>query len=162
MWLIVVTMIPASKSSAFLNKRSNRTMNQDRFDDIARAVAANRLSRLQALRAIAAGVVLAGPLGALLANPASAKKKKRKHITPCPPCGACSNPSCIQCGTPQTPFQVCFCLKTTEGQNFCASMTGSSQNPCTTSADCTATGESCVDTEPCQQGPGTACFLPCS
>jgi hypothetical protein len=41
-------------------------MNQERFDDLTRALATGRLSRRQVLKSIAAGVLLAGPLGSLI------------------------------------------------------------------------------------------------
>lgn len=41
-------------------------MNEERFDDLTRALATNRLSRRQVLKSFAAGVLLAGPLGTLV------------------------------------------------------------------------------------------------
>ena len=40
-------------------------MNQKRFDELAKGLATNSLSRRQVLKSFAAGVLLAGPLGAL-------------------------------------------------------------------------------------------------
>jgi hypothetical protein len=48
-------------------------MNQERFDDLTRALATGRLSRRQVLKSVAAGVLMAGPLGALWNSPATAQ-----------------------------------------------------------------------------------------
>lgn len=51
-------------------------MNQERFDELTRTLATGKLSRRQVLKALGAGALLSGPLSALAAAPASAKKKK--------------------------------------------------------------------------------------
>jgi hypothetical protein len=48
-------------------------MNEGRFDELARGLATNRLSRGQVLKSFAAGLLLAGPLGGLLSKPAVAQ-----------------------------------------------------------------------------------------
>lgn len=60
-------------------------MNQERFDEITRALGTKKFSRRQALKALGAGALLSGSLGALAA-PASAKRKhkpkKKKPYAP--------------------------------------------------------------------------------
>src|SRR5215217_9753816 len=58
-------------------------MNQEHFDELARALTTNRLSRWQVLKSFAAGVLLAGPLGALRHSPASAQQSGTATGVPC-------------------------------------------------------------------------------
>ena len=60
-------------------------MNQERFDELAKGLATNQLSRRQVIKSFVAGVLLAGPLGAIWAKPASAAR--------CPTCGTCTEVS---------------------------------------------------------------------
>jgi len=57
-------------------------MNQERFDELSKALATNRLSRVQVLKGVAASLLLVGPLGALWNRTASAAT--------CPNCGTCT------------------------------------------------------------------------
>jgi hypothetical protein len=50
-------------------------LNQERFDELARGLATNRLSRRQVIKSFVVGVLLAGPLGAISEKPASASPK---------------------------------------------------------------------------------------
>src|SRR5215217_3634733 len=58
-------------------------MNEEQFDELARALTTNRLSRWQVLKSFAAGVLLAGPLGALWHSPASAQQSGTDTGVPC-------------------------------------------------------------------------------
>ena len=48
-------------------------MKQERFDELARGLATNQLSRRQVLKSFAAGLFLAGPLGAFGSRAVSRK-----------------------------------------------------------------------------------------
>jgi hypothetical protein len=101
-------------------------MHQERFDELAKAIATNRLSRRQVLKSMVAGLLFAGPLGALLPSPALALATE---------CTAESVASCVE--SARQAFSKCGrrcrrrfsgraekkCLRTCE-----ASLTTSTQN----------------------------------
>jgi hypothetical protein len=56
-------------------------MQQERFDKLAKCLAANQLSRKQVLKGLAASLLLAEPIGAALARPASAQGSTGEVVT---------------------------------------------------------------------------------
>jgi hypothetical protein len=129
---------------------------QKRFDELAKGLATNRLSRGQVIKSFAAGMLLAGPLGALWHSPASAQQT-----------GTCSVasrcPKKEYCSADQ---KSCACLESTEGDIRCAAILPSScsiRRQCQSSADCADLGEgyfcSTPNTGCCEV---SLCIAPCT
>jgi hypothetical protein len=102
---------------------------QERFDELAKGLATNRLSRRQVLKNFAAGLLLAGPLGALWGREASAQQP-----------GTCSMAS--RCPNKEycSADQSCVCIESTEGDIRCGKIPSCGVRQCQTSADCADLG----------------------
>ena len=110
-------------------------MNQERFDELAKGLANNSFSRRQVLKSFVAGVLLAGPLGALWPS----RDAQAFHI---PPGSECPVPS--RCGTRQycNVDETCICIQSAEGAYRCGRLPSTCDlRLCQTSADCADLGE---------------------
>jgi hypothetical protein len=103
----------------------------ERFDELAKGLATNRLSRGRVIKSFVAGVLLAGPLGALWNSPASAQQSGTCSVASrCPKKEYCSAD------------QGCICVQSAEGDIRCGKIpTSCNVKLCQTSADCADLGE---------------------
>jgi hypothetical protein len=130
---------------------------QERFDELAKGLATNRLSRRQVLKNFAAGMLLAGPLGALWGREASAQQP-----------GTCSVAS--RCPNKEycSADQSCICVQSAEGDIRCGKIPSCAAKLCQSSADCADLGAGyfcdtpntgCCTNPPAEQ---TRCIAPCT
>jgi hypothetical protein len=120
------------------------------FDELARGLAENSISRRQAIRWAGYSVAGAALSSLGFAETAEAltrrqrRRCRRKGGTPlekgtCHCAGNCPGGAFFNCGN----NPECFCLETTEGRGFCANATLSCTATCTSSNQCPS-GQKCV------------------
>jgi hypothetical protein len=130
---------------------------QERFDELAKGLATNRLSRRQVLKNFAAGMLLAGPLGALWGREGSAQQP-----APCSVASRC--PKKEYCSADQS----CICVQSAEGDIRCGKIPSCAAKLCQSSADCADLGEGYFCDTPntgcCTDPPAekTRCIAPCT
>jgi Cys-rich repeat protein len=141
-------------------------MEQHSFDELAKGLAEQTMTRGRALKL--AGASLLGAVGLVgLPSAAVAKKKKKKHHhrAPSPTPSVCSAGdvgACNSCGTSPTSGHICNCAADVPtGLPVCYDTQSTGPVNCTNDGDCPA-GERCLNLEgPCG-GTGTQCLRPCS
>jgi thiol-disulfide isomerase/thioredoxin len=129
---------------------------QERFDELAKGLATNRLSRGRVIKSFAVGLLLTGPLGALWGREASAQQP-----------GTCSVAS--RCPNKEycSADKSCICVQSAEGDIRCGEIPSCAAKLCQSSADCADLGEGyfcdtpntgCCTDPPAEQ---TRCIAPC-
>ena len=145
-------------------------MEEHTFDELAKRLAEQTMTRGRALKLT--GATILGAIG-LVSLPkraeAKKKKKKKKHhhrapsTLPTPSvCSAGNAAACNPCGTSSTSGHPCECTTDIIGNPVCFD-TQSGGQPCTSNVQCQAEGKLCLNQEPCGGAPGFfECQSPCS